>query len=138
MEKIDEDAQLKLVIDALKKRYDLIAVILFGSRARKDHKPWSDYDLLIIADFESPYLERISEVLEVLKDIRLPIEPHPYTLEEAINMLKRGNPTIYDALDEGIVLYETDKFQQLKKLFIELKRRGMKRTEISIIIPQED
>jgi len=138
MEKINEDAQLKLVIDALKKRYDLIAVILFGSRARKDHKPWSDYDLLIIADFESPYLERISEVLEVLKDIRLPIEPHPYTLEEAINMLKRGNPTIYDALDEGIVLYETDKFQQLKKLFIELKRRGMKRTEISIIIPQED
>ena len=138
MERIDEDAQLKLVIDALKKRYDLIAVILFGSRARKDHKPWSDYDLLIIADFESPYLERISEVLEVLKDIRLPIEPHPYTLEEAINMLKRGNPTIYDALDEGIVLYETDKFQQLKKLFIELKRRGMKRTEISIIIPQED
>lgn len=138
MERIDEDAQLKLVIDALKKRYDLIAVILFGSRARKDHKPWSDYDLLIIADFESPYLERISEVLEVLKDIRLPIEPHPYTLEEAINMLKRGNPTIYDALDEGIVLYETDKFQQLKKLFIELKRRGMKRTAISIIIPQED
>jgi len=138
MEKIDEDAQLKLVIDALKKRYDLIAVILFGSRARKDHKPWSDYDLLIIADFESPYLERIGEVLEVLKDIRLPIEPHPYTLEEAINMLKRGNPTIYDALDEGIVLYETDKLQQLKKLFIELKRKGMKRTEISIIIPQED
>ena len=138
MEKIDEDAQLKLVIDALKKRYDLIAVILFGSRARKDHKPWSDYDLLIIADFESPYLERIGEVLEVLKDIRLPIEPHPYTLEEAINMLKRGNPTIYDALDEGIVLYETDKLQQLKKLFIELKRRGMKRTAISIIIPQED
>jgi len=138
MGKINEDAQLKLVIDALKKRYDLIAVILFGSRARKDHKPWSDYDLLIIADFESPYLERIGEVLEVLKDIRLPIEPHPYTLEEAINMLKRGNPTIYDALDEGIVLYETDKLQQLKKLFIELKRKGMKRTEISIIIPQED
>ena len=138
MERIDEDAQLKLVIDALKKRYDLIAVILFGSRARKDHKPWSDYDLLIIADFKSPYLERICEVLKVLKGIRLPIEPHPYTLEEAINMLKRGNPTIYDALDEGIVLYETDKLQQLKKLFIELKRRGMKRTEISIIIPQED
>ena len=106
---------LNKVVEILKMRYHLIAVILFGSRARGDYTPCSDYDILIIADFQSPYLERLKEVLDILKDVKIPIEPHPYTLEEAIRMLKNGNPTIYDALDEGIILYETEEFMVLKK-----------------------
>lgn len=42
------------IVELLKKKYNLVAVILFGSRARGDFKPWSDYDLLIIADFTEP------------------------------------------------------------------------------------
>ncbi len=128
---------LNRVIEILKMRYHLIAVILFGSRARGDYTPWSDYDILIIADFQSPYLERLKEVLDILKDVKIPIEPHPYTLEEAIRMLKNGNPTIYDALDEGIILYETEEFMVLKNLFEKLKKKGMRRTNTTIIIPRE-
>jgi predicted nucleotidyltransferase len=113
------------------------AVILFGSRARGDWLPWSDYDLLIIADFREPYLERIKKLLDLLSDIPLPIEPHPYTLEEAISMLKKGNPTIVDALEEGVRLYEGEGFKRLVELFNELKRRGLKRTETTIIVPEE-
>ncbi len=128
---------LNRVVEILKMRYHLIAVILFGSRARGDYTPWSDYDILIIADFQSPYLERLKEVLDILKDVKIPIEPHPYTLEEAIRMLKNGNPTIYDALDEGIILYETEEFMVLKNLFEKLKKKGMRRTNTTIIIPRE-
>ena len=128
---------LNRVVEILKMRYRLIAVILFGSRARGDYTPCSDYDILIIADFQSPYLERLKEVLDILKDVKIPIEPHPYTLEEAIRMLKNGNPTIYDALDEGIILYETEEFMVLKNLFEKLKKKGMRRTNTTIIIPRE-
>jgi len=128
---------LNKVVEILKMRYHLIAVILFGSRARGDYTPWSDYDILIIADFQSSYLERLKEVLDILKDVKIPIEPHPYTLEEAIRMLKNGNPTIYDALDEGIILYETEEFMVLKNLFEKLKKKGMRRTNTTIIIPRE-
>lgn len=72
-----------------------------------------------------------------MKDVKIPIEPHPYTLEEAISMLKNGNPTIYDALDEGIILYETEEFMVLKNLFEKLKKKGMRRTNTTIIIPRE-
>ena len=127
--------RVKTVVEKLKENLNLIAVILFGSRARGDYTKWSDYDILIITDFEERYPERINEVLKILQDIKIPIEPHPYTLEEGIEMLKKGNPTIYDALDEGKVLYKTNQFNKLLKLFKELKQKGMKRTRTSIIVP---
>ncbi|MEM2261239.1 MAG: nucleotidyltransferase domain-containing protein, partial [Ignisphaera sp.] len=65
------------------------AIILTGSRARGNYKPWSDYDILIIAEFREKHLDRITKILELLKDIELNIEPHPYTIEEATEMLKK-------------------------------------------------
>ncbi|RLE83846.1 MAG: nucleotidyltransferase domain-containing protein, partial [Thermoprotei archaeon] len=103
--------ELELVIKKLKSRFRIYAIILFGSRARGDWMPWSDYDLLIIADFELDYLDRIGEILEVLADVKLPIEPHPYTLEEVIKMLNRANPLIIDALEEGKLLFSTKEFE---------------------------
>ncbi len=136
--KENRDALLREVVERIKSRYNIVAIILFGSRARGDHTPWSDYDLLVIADFYQPYLDRIRDILEAIGDIPLPIEPHPYTLEEAIEMLKKGNPTIYDALDEGILLYSSERFNKLKELFRVLKEKGMVRTETTIIIPSNE
>jgi len=127
--------ELQEVVERLKQVLRVRAVILFGSRARGDWGPWSDYDLLIVADFDEPYLERIKRVLDILADVKLPIEPHPYTLEEAMNMLQRGNPLIVDALEEGIVLYREPEFEKIEKLYRELKRRGLRRTETSIVVP---
>jgi len=127
--------ELQEVVERLKRVLRVRAVILFGSRARGDWGPWSDYDLLIVADFDEPYLERIKRVLDILADVRLPIEPHPYTLEEAMNMLQRGNPLIVDALEEGIVLYRGPEFEKIERLYHELKRRGLRRTRTSVVIP---
>ncbi|MEM1668478.1 MAG: nucleotidyltransferase domain-containing protein [Thermofilaceae archaeon] len=112
------------------------AIVLFGSRARGDYKPWSDYDILVLADFEEKYLDRIGRIFEITKDLTLNIEPHPYTLEEAIEMLKKGNPIIVDALSEGVVLYASERFSRLVEVYRELVKRGLRKTETSVIVPQ--
>jgi len=55
-----------------------------------------------------------------------------------MKMLKKGHPTIYHALDEGIIIFESDtkEARKLFKLFEDLKRRGMRRTDTTIIVPK--
>ena len=114
-------------------------VILFGSRARGDWLPWSDYDLLVIGDFREPYLEHIGRLLELLSDARLPVEPHPYTLGEAVEMLRRGNPLIIDALEEGCLLHADPEYlKPLLELYRRLREKGLRRSRVSIILPPED
>ncbi len=110
----------------------------FGSRARGDWLPWSDYDLLIIAVFSEPYLERLKKILDLLADVPLPVEPHPYRIDEAVKMLKRGNPLIIDALEEGVVLYSDNTLAMLRSVLNELKRKGLKRSETTIVLPEGD
>ncbi|MEM1921304.1 MAG: nucleotidyltransferase domain-containing protein [Desulfurococcaceae archaeon] len=129
--------ELIKVVEKILSSFKTYAVILFGSRARGDYKPWSDYDILIIADFRDKYLDRIGNILELIDNTNLTIEPHPYTLKEAIEMLKKGNPIIVDAISEGIILYSREEFKELLKLYEELLRKGLKRSETSIIIPPD-
>ncbi|NHV98961.1 MAG: nucleotidyltransferase domain-containing protein [Thaumarchaeota archaeon] len=124
------------VVKKLASRYRLTAVILFGSHARGDWGPWSDYDLLIIGDFEEKYVDRIGEILDLLSDIRIPVEPHPYTLQEALQMLGEGNPLIVDAIEEGRVLYRSEDYDRLLEAFRRLREKGMRRSNTSIILPE--
>ncbi len=134
----EENHLLREAVKRIIKVFNVKAIILFGSRARGDWGPWSDYDLLIIGDFRERYLDRLKRILDVIGDIPIPIEPHPYTMEEALNMLRRGNPTIADALEEGVILYSTKDLELLMEVYRELKRRGMRRTETTIIVPSSD
>lgn len=132
----NEAGLLEEVVKRLISKVGVKVVILFGSRARGDWLPWSDYDLLIIADFKEKYLDRIKSVLEAIGDIPIDIEPHPYTLNEAITLLRRGVPTIVDALEEGKVLYaEEEELSKLMDIYKKLKMRGLRRTETTIIVP---
>lgn len=124
------------VVKRLAARYRLTAVILFGSRARGDWVPWSDYDLLIIGGFKKNYIDRIGDILELLSDIKIPVEPHPYTLEEALDMLRKGSPLIFDAVEEGVVLYKGNGYEKLLETFQKLREKGMRRGSISIILPE--
>ena len=132
----DEARLLKRVVELLVEKLDARAVILFGSRTRRDWKPWSDYDLLVVADYKEKYLDRIGKILEILKDIPLPIEPHPYTPNEALSMLRRGNPAIVDALEEGRVLYATEWLEKLVREYQELKKKGLKKTYTTVVLPE--
>ena len=125
--------ELREYVERVSRRVRLHAAILFGSRARGDHGPWSDYDLLLIGDFKEPYLDRLKTLLDLTEGIRIPIELHPYTLEEALKMLERGNPSIVDAVEEGKPILVGEGWEKILERYRSMKRRGkLKRTRTSI------
>ena len=125
--------ELREYVERVSRRVRLHAAILFGSRARGDHGPWSDYDLLLIGDFKEPYLDRLKTLLDLTEGIRIPIEPHPYTLEEALKMLERGNPSIVDAVEEGRPILVGEGWEKILERYRSMKRRGkLERTRSSI------
>jgi len=77
--------------------------------------------------------------LEALSCTRLPIEPHSYTLIEALSMLSKWNPLIVDALSEGIILYKTSELGVLEEKYGELVGGGggLKKSSVSVILPED-
>lgn len=116
---------LEPVLAALKQELgrDLIAVVLFGSRARGDHQPESDWDLLVIAD-QLPgrafprhlYLKRL---LPPSWRGRVSI------LAKTVTEFEIGVPALFlDIALDGIILYDTNHYvekrlAQLKQLISE-------------------
>ena len=82
------------------------AVILFGSFASGDINEGSDIDIMVIADFEIGFLDRIRLLLD-LNRFELPIEPVGYTVGELEKMKQAGNPFIAEVMAQGKVLYQT-------------------------------
>lgn len=80
-------------------------IVLFGSRARGDGDEESDYDFLIVADFEErSWPKRSSAIRRSLGDAEVPVDYMTVTPEELQQKL-----LIRSAIEkEGIVLYERD------------------------------
>lgn len=98
--------ELDRIVEGLR-RYRPQRVILFGSFARGDYHALSDVDLLIVKETETPFLERIGQVLALFDwHDALPIEPLVYTPQELACMRQARNPFIERVLKEGIVIYE--------------------------------
>lgn len=80
-------------------------VLLFGSFARSDVHEGSDVDILVVADFDVPFLDRIRLLMDLNEGIGLPLEPVGYTPEEFRKMRESGNRFIREVLETGRVLY---------------------------------
>jgi len=89
------------VVEVLKPR----AVVLFGSFARGDINEGSDVDLLVVADFKEPFLDRIKLLLDLNDGTGLPLEPVGYTVEEFQEMRKKGNRFLKEVLRTGKLLF---------------------------------
>jgi len=81
-------------------------VILFGSFAIGDINEGSDIDILVVADFEENFLDRIKKLMDLNK-FRIPIEPIGYTPEEFNEMKKRKNAFIIEVVEKGRVMYKS-------------------------------
>ena len=81
-------------------------VILFGSRARRDHRSGSDFDLLVIAESERPRHSRSAELYGALKDIIVPTDLIVYTPSEVEEWSQVPQAFVTTAVREGRVLYE--------------------------------
>lgn len=82
----------------LKRTPGVRAVYAYGSYVRGDLHEGSDIDLMVVADFPEPFLERIARVLGMTD---LPIEPLVYTQAEFQEMRASGNALIREALETG-------------------------------------
>lgn len=126
--------QLQPVITALRQALgdDLVALVLFGSRARGDARPDSDWDLLLIAENlpRSPW-RRQQKILALL--------PQPW--RHQVNVLARTpsewfagvTPLALDVALDGLVLYDTSDHllsARLTALREQLDRLGLERRQI--------
>jgi len=80
-------------------------VVLFGSFATDDVNEGSDIDIMVIADFQVGFLDRIKLLLD-LNHFGLPVEPIGYTVQEFTSMKGAGNPFISQVLRTGKILYQ--------------------------------
>jgi len=101
---MDREAVKKLesFLKKVKKRFNPILIILFGSRARDDYLEDSDYDLLIVSEkFKGKnVLKRMEELYELL-DEPIEVDLIPLTPEE-FEKRKKGINIVSQAVKEGI------------------------------------
>lgn len=117
----------------IKKRINLKSVILFGSRARGDAKSNSDYDLVIIADFQEKYLARSDWILEFVPFVS--IDLFCYTPQEFEKLFLSYNITAIDAIGEGTTLFGDDYIKSYKERYKDFVSRGLKKDKCILIPP---
>lgn len=82
-------------------------IILFGSFARGDQNRASDLDLVVVAETDLPFCERIGRALESCSRASpLAVEPLVYTPSEWNGMIAQGRPFARLVEKEGRVLHE--------------------------------
>ncbi len=81
-------------------------IILFGSRARGDHRIDSDYDVLIIVpDTTESTLKLAGDALIAARGKRFGMDVVVYTHSEFENSLRERHDVVYHAMKDGRVVY---------------------------------
>ena len=134
------DKVLKKLLDCLRKHFDLVSVVVFGSVARGDAKKDSDIDILIVADNLPDRYERFKIfdeaekcVEEDIKELRksgynIFISPIIKSVEEA----RRITPLYLDMVEDAVILFDKDHFFEdvLNRLRKRLKELGARRVRL--------
>ncbi|MFN8188294.1 MAG: nucleotidyltransferase domain-containing protein [Gaiellales bacterium] len=81
-------------------------VILFGSYARGEADPHSDLDFLVVQQNGFSHRREIVRLQDALSPLRVPAEVLVISHEEAAQPELTG-PAVRDALDKGLVVYES-------------------------------
>ena len=85
---------------------DPMKVILFGSRARGDARPDSDFDLLVVRESDNPRHERSAPIYAALADVPVEVEVMVYTPAEIEEWQEVPQAFVTTAIREGKMLYE--------------------------------
>ena len=81
-------------------------VILFGSRARGDSRPNSDFDVLVIKESTEPRFRRSIPLYAALADLPAEVEVLVYTPEEVQEWSAVPQAFVTTAVREGTTIYE--------------------------------
>ena len=86
-------------IEEIKKKYNITAVILFGSYAKGTANENSDIDIAVVSDDFDDIYDCMAILMGMTWDIDARIEPHPITTED---YRKISNPFVKEVVDTGI------------------------------------
>jgi predicted nucleotidyltransferase len=81
-------------------------VILFGSQARGDARPNSDFDVLVIKSCDEPRYRRSIPLYVALADLPVEVEVMVYTPEEIAEWSQVPQAFVTTAVREGTTIYE--------------------------------
>lgn len=97
-----EDEKIQNIIQILKKEFHPKRILLFGSRARGNHRSDSDYDFVLIGDISSlPKIERMQRASDLLYPLGITADVFFYSEEEFNNWKEEFSPIPEVALREG-------------------------------------
>ena len=102
---------LDLLVDFVVSKYKPEKIILFGSYATKTEKINSDIDLLIIKETNKRFVERVIELVQLIRGrfgFKYPVEPLIYTPGEWNRAEEINSSFIRLVLSKGVVLYEKE------------------------------
>lgn len=100
------DAALQEMVQRITMTGNPQKIILFGSRARGDARPDSDYDLLLIEPSDQPRHRRAARYRRALIGLAPAKDILVWTPEEVAEWCDVPNAFITAAINEGIVVYE--------------------------------
>ena len=99
------ERELNRYLEILIGTYKPEKVILFGSMARGEPSEWSDVDLVIIKETDLPFLDRVKEVMRLLRP-RVGVDILVYTPEEFEHLSRERAFVRNEIVSKGKVLYE--------------------------------
>lgn len=93
--------ELEAAIKKIATEYQPEKIILFGSRAKGEERPDSDYDFIIVKNTNERWIRRSLSI----PDVPFRADFFVYTPDEFKKMQEEGNIFLEGALKDGIVLY---------------------------------
>jgi predicted nucleotidyltransferase len=107
---VETERAARAFLEKLSGRYDLIGAILFGSRARRNHRPDSDADIAVLlrgrrGQFLDTKLALADIAYDVLLETGILIQPFPIWEEDWEHPERSANPALLRNISrEGVRL----------------------------------
>lgn len=99
------DVWLPQIVGRIVRAVDPVRIILFGSRARGDGRPDSDYDLLVVLDHADDRRALRLQVRSAIDDLPISKDVVIASVEQVDERRGRTWGVLQWALEEGVVIY---------------------------------